>query len=87
MPKDFRQTLETGRYVRVDTLVRLRWIAIIGQTIAVLVVHFALDFTLPLGALLAATLAAVALAVLIGSLLGRDALRRPPLASLREAAG
>ena len=32
---------------------RLRWIAVIGQTIAVLVVHFALDFTLPLYACLA----------------------------------
>lgn len=39
--------------MRVDTLVRLRWIAVIGQTIAVLVVHFALDFTLPLYACLA----------------------------------
>src|SRR5918999_3601835 len=50
---DLRQALETGRHVRVDTLVRLRWIAVIGQTIAVLVVHFALDFTLPLYACLA----------------------------------
>ena len=32
---------------------RLRWIAVIGQTFAVLVVHFALDFTLPLYACLA----------------------------------
>ena len=32
---------------------RLRWIAVIGQTIAVLVVHFGLDFTLPLYACLA----------------------------------
>ncbi len=53
MPEDFRQAPETGRPVRVDTLVRLRWISIIGQTIAVLVVHFALDFTLPLYACLA----------------------------------
>ncbi|MBX9776491.1 MAG: ActS/PrrB/RegB family redox-sensitive histidine kinase [Xanthobacteraceae bacterium] len=53
MPEDLRQALETGRHVRVDTLVRLRWIAVIGQTIAVLVVHFALDFTLPLYACLA----------------------------------
>jgi two-component system sensor histidine kinase RegB len=52
-PGDLRQALETGRHVRVDTLVRLRWIAVIGQTIAVLVVHFALDFTLPLYACLA----------------------------------
>jgi two-component system sensor histidine kinase RegB len=50
---DLRPTLETGRHVRVDTLVRLRWIAVIGQTIAVLVVHFALDFALPLYACLA----------------------------------
>jgi two-component system sensor histidine kinase RegB len=53
MPEDFRLAPETGRYVRVDTLVRLRWIAVIGQTIAVLVVHFALDFSLPLYACLA----------------------------------
>jgi two-component system sensor histidine kinase RegB len=53
MPEDFRLAPETGRHVRVDTLVRLRWIAVIGQTIAVLVVHYALDFTLPLFACLA----------------------------------
>ena len=38
------------RTVRVDTLVRLRWLAIAGQTATVLVVHFALDFTVPLAA-------------------------------------
>ena len=32
------------RNVRLDTLVRLRWLAIIGQTTAVLVVYFGLDF-------------------------------------------
>jgi two-component system sensor histidine kinase RegB len=53
MPEDLRPALQTGRHVRVDTLVRLRWIAVIGQTFAVLVVHFALDFTLPLYACLA----------------------------------
>ncbi|MGA2128196.1 MAG: ActS/PrrB/RegB family redox-sensitive histidine kinase [Xanthobacteraceae bacterium] len=37
------------RSVRLDTLVRLRWLAVIGQTAAVLVVHYVLDFTLPLG--------------------------------------
>ena len=41
------------RNVRLDTLVRLRWLAIIGQTIAVLVVYFGLDFQLPLWACLA----------------------------------
>jgi two-component system sensor histidine kinase RegB len=37
----------TRRNVRLDTLVRLRWLAIIGQTTAVLVVEYGLDFELP----------------------------------------
>jgi two-component system sensor histidine kinase RegB len=36
------------RNVRLDTLVRLRWLAIIGQSTAVLVVYYGLDFPLPL---------------------------------------
>lgn len=40
--------------LRLRTLVRLRWLAIIGQTGAVLGVHFALGFPLPLGLCLAA---------------------------------
>ena len=39
--------------LRLRTLVRLRWLAIIGQTGAVLGVHFALGFPLPLGFCLA----------------------------------
>jgi len=42
------------RNVRLDTLVRLRWLAIIGQTTAVLVVYYGLDFELPIYACLAA---------------------------------
>ena len=38
----------TGRSVRLDTLVRLRWLAVIGQSTAVLVVYFGLDFELPI---------------------------------------
>ena len=34
--------------LRLDTLVRLRWLAIAGQTAAVLFVHYALGFALPL---------------------------------------
>jgi two-component system sensor histidine kinase RegB len=34
--------------VRIDTLVRLRWLAVIGQTAAVLVVYYVLDFEFPL---------------------------------------
>ena len=44
---------QTGRSVRLDTLVRLRWLAVIGQTIAVLVVYFGLDYELPIWACLA----------------------------------
>ncbi len=39
--------------MRLDTLVRLRWLAIIGQTTAVLVVYYGLDFQLPIYACLA----------------------------------
>jgi two-component system sensor histidine kinase RegB len=41
------------RNVRLDTLVRLRWLAVIGQTTAVLVVYAGLEFDLPLWACLA----------------------------------
>jgi two-component system sensor histidine kinase RegB len=41
------------RNVRLHTLVRLRWLAVIGQTIAVLVVYLGLDFELPIWACLA----------------------------------
>src|SRR5580658_7478305 len=33
-----------SRNVRLDTLVRLRWLAVFGQFAAVLVVHFGLEF-------------------------------------------
>jgi len=47
------QAVRPRRNVRLDTLVRLRWVAVIGQTTAVLVVHFGLDFELPIWACLA----------------------------------
>jgi len=40
---------EAARRLRVDTLVFLRWIAIIGQTIAMLYVYYYLKFTFPIG--------------------------------------
>ena len=49
--------------MRLDTLVRLRWLAIIGQTTAVLVVHYGLDFDLPILACLAAIALSAALNV------------------------
>src|ERR1041384_564865 len=45
--------LPQRRNVRLDTLLRLRWLAIIGQTIAVLVVVYVVEFQLPLWACLA----------------------------------
>jgi len=45
--------LPRRRNVRLDTLLRLRWLAIIGQTIAVLVVQYAVEFPLPVYACLA----------------------------------
>ena len=43
----------TAGLLRLRTLVRLRWLAVFGQSLAVLGVHFILDFPLPLGACLA----------------------------------
>ena len=45
--------LPQRRNVRLDTLLRLRWLAIIGQTTAVLVVYYAIEFPLPIWACLA----------------------------------
>ncbi len=49
----YEQVAPAGRNVRLDTLVRLRWLAVIGQTTAVLVVYAGLDFELPVWACLA----------------------------------
>jgi two-component system sensor histidine kinase RegB len=40
----------SARRLRLDTLVRLRWLAVIGQSVAVAGVHFGLGFQLPFGA-------------------------------------
>src|SRR6187455_2229180 len=45
--------LPQRRNVRLDTLLRLRWLAIIGQTTAVLVVYYGFEFPLPIWACLA----------------------------------
>ncbi len=45
--------LPQRRNVRLHTLLRLRWLAIIGQTTAVLVVQYAIEFPLPIWACLA----------------------------------
>ncbi len=45
--------LPQRRNVRLDTLLRLRWFAIIGQTTAVLAVYYAVEFPLPIWACMA----------------------------------
>jgi len=49
------------RNVRLDTLVRLRWAAVFGQLATILVVHFGLEFEVPIWA----CLAVIALSVLL----------------------
>jgi hypothetical protein len=51
------------RNVRLDTLVRLRWLAVCGQIAAVLVVHFGLEFEVPIWACIAVIVLAVLLNV------------------------
>src|SRR5271165_2875272 len=55
------RTHERPRNVRLDTLIRLRWLAVCGQLAAVLVVHFGLEFEVPIWA----CLAVIALAALL----------------------
>lgn len=43
-----RHVTQRRQEVRIDTLVRLRWLAVIGQTAAVLAVYYGLEFDLPL---------------------------------------
>jgi two-component system sensor histidine kinase RegB len=55
MPVPILTTPDFGtRRLKLDTLVRLRWLAIAGQTVAVLVVHYWLVFPMPIGVCLAA---------------------------------
>ena len=42
------RTYHRPRNVRLDTLVRQRWLAVLGQLAAVLVVHFGLEFEVPI---------------------------------------
>ena len=46
--------LEERESLKLRTLVRLRWLAVFGQTGAVVAVHFGMGFPLPIGACLAA---------------------------------
>src|SRR5207237_4464156 len=67
MPSQFQADAQprqhARRNIRLDTLVRLRWLAVIGQTSAILVVHYGFDFTLPLAPCLAVIAASASLNV------------------------
>ncbi|QPC43397.1 ActS/PrrB/RegB family redox-sensitive histidine kinase [Kaustia mangrovi] len=52
--------------LRLQTLVRLRWLAVAGQTIAVLAVYFGLGFPLPLGPCLGAIALSAWLNIFLG---------------------
>jgi two-component system sensor histidine kinase RegB len=57
------RTYERPRNVRLDTLIRLRWLAVFGQIAAVLVVHFGLEFEVPIWPCLAVVAVAALLNV------------------------
>ena len=48
LARRFERQADPQQSVRLDTLVRLRWLAVVGQLAAVLVVHYGLEFELPL---------------------------------------
>lgn len=70
-----------SRRLRVDTLVRLRWLAVCGQATAVLFVRFGLGFPIPLGLCLLFIASSAWLNVLLRFRFGRsDRLEDPPAA-------
>jgi len=62
-----------ARHVRLRTLVLIRWVAISGQLVSILVVHFWLAFTLPLRPLLGAVALSAAINLLATVLSPADA--------------
>ena len=67
------ETQPEARHVRLRTLVLIRWVAISGQLVSILVVHFWLAFTLPLGPLLGAVALSAAINLLAAALRPADA--------------
>jgi two-component system, sensor histidine kinase RegB len=75
-PEDFRPN-DAG-LLSLRTLVRLRWLAVLGQSIAVLGVHFILKFPLPLGSCLAVIALSAWLNIFL-TLRWRSSLRLAPM--------
>jgi two-component system sensor histidine kinase RegB len=76
-PNETHPTRDAER-LRLDTLIRLRWLAVIGQTFALLLVGWWLGFDLPLGPCFTVVAASVWLNVFLR-------LRNPPTKRLTEA--
>ncbi len=72
---------DTSHGLRLNTLIKLRWLAIIGQSAAVIVVAYGLDFPLPVGLCFALIAASAWLNVHL-ALRFSAAHRLPPLAAL-----
>jgi two-component system, sensor histidine kinase RegB len=72
-----------SRRLRVDTLVRLRWLAVGGQATAVLFVHYGLGFPIPLGFCFLFIASSAWLNILLRIRFGRsDRLEDPPAAAM-----
>jgi len=72
-----------SRRLRVDTLVRLRWLAVCGQASAVLITHFILGFPLPLALCLLVIAASVVVNIAVRSRFDRsDRLEDLPAAAM-----
>jgi two-component system sensor histidine kinase RegB len=72
-----------SRRLRVDTLVRLRWLAICGQATAVLLVRFGLGFPIPLGPCLLFIASSALLNIMLRLRFGRSVrLEDPPAAAM-----
>jgi two-component system sensor histidine kinase RegB len=67
MPSSSRRYFgQDARRLRLDTLVRLRWLAVVGQSAAVAIVHFGLGFPLPFGACFFVIVVSAAVNVVLG---------------------
>ncbi|MCW5771173.1 MAG: ActS/PrrB/RegB family redox-sensitive histidine kinase [Rhodospirillaceae bacterium] len=60
-----RRTTRTPARLRLRTLISIRWAAVLGQSAAILLVHYGLDYTLPLIACAAAIGASILLNVVL----------------------
>ena len=75
------RTYERRRNVRLDTLIRLRWLAISGQLATVSVVHFGLEFEVPIWACVAVIAVAAILNVVLRLSFGRTQWLEPDRAA------